>query len=500
MLHRNSALTLLLLSGAVSVAGTIAFSQSLTERTYVSGSTTEYHPPAEGDRAAASRALDEAGFTRTAQPTADIFSPTFVGQEPVAIGARLSHSVVDAREETTLHAAVAILGQEDGVKDRAPLNLALVIDRSGSMVGEKLDHAKAASHALIDALQPTDRLSIVTYGADVTTEHGAVFVDANAKESLHTAVRSITAYGSTNLSGGLERARPLVLSGRADNTINRIVLLSDGRANMGITDHVELSRLASDAMESGISLSTMGVGLDYDEDLMAAIARSGAGNYHFIEDGAATEQVFQDELSQLQSAVARNVRLHVRLGDHVELVEVHGFDADRTRDGFAVSLGAFTASQRKDLLIELRVRPSSAGEFTAFKSELSYVDVLTDRELRRSQPLKLMATPGTRKLNPPVAKRVQQIRTLESFQTAMQLYDGGDRFAAADLLEQQQQANRDFLKDLGVDDPAFRRVDGELGDLAEALRKTDRHTTEGKWIVKSKKKWANDAVQDQVIF
>lgn len=499
---KTSTTNTLLIVAAIVVIGGIGIKNFVGEKLnydYVPGTTREYHPPVGADREDAAEALRATGFqAASGESVADIFVPKLEAGESVAFDIRLSHQQIESDEPTNVHAAVSILAADKLIeRKRPPLNVAVVIDRSGSMLADdKMEYARAASHTLIDSLGAQDRIAIISYSTDVTTHvTGANPVEQRAQ--LHQIINDLECYGGTNISAGLEEAHEALKAHRGDG-LSRVVLLSDGRANNGLVTADELGRLASNTLESGISVSSLGMGLDYDEVVMQAIARAGAGNYHFIDDVAQTEEVFAGELGDLTQAVARGAMLRIKLGPQVLIEDVHGFPYTRTADGFTVPLDSFSRAERKDLLLSFDVE-SDDSEVKLFDAELHYTDVETKqpRTLRRQMQV---ATGWSAKPFVPVMKRVQQIRTIDAFQKAMELYDEGRRHEAAELLEAQREQNREFLDDADIEDRAFERVDGKLTQLAEALRKTEVTSTRGKWLKKATFQYANEAVHSEVNF
>ncbi len=503
MLQRTSFAQLLFLSGCVTLAGgvaAVAVSRAYSDQEYIPGQTWEYHPGASGQLAEATGTLDELGFTASPDAAhANAYRPAFVDGQSIAIGTQLSHSSIRSDAPSTVHAAITVLAREDGASDRAPLHVALVIDRSGSMSGDKIRNAKLASHALIDTLEARDRLSIITYSDEASTAALAVTVTSDTRPTLHAAIDQIGCTGGTNISAGLEQGREVVAAYRQSGEVGRVVLLSDGQATSGVQDAHGLGQLASQSLEQGVSVTTMGVGLDYDEDVMQAMATAGAGNYYFIKEGT-TQQVFDQELGRLTSTVGTNTDVRIALADDVQFVTVHGFAFQRSGASIIVPLAAFAANERKDVLIELTVVPGKRGSQPLMTTTLTYTDPDSSRTLRQAQQHQLTVSNDGPALNVDVTRRVQQIRTIQAFGDAMRTYDNGDRFAAAKIIDDQRKQNRTFLDTLPDGDAAFERVEGELDKLAASLRKTERHSTEGKFISKATKFRANNAVMNQVVF
>lgn len=497
MLNRTSTTRILFGSGVLVVVG-LFFLLAFIRMFGRPVGDVEYHPPATQNREATKSALQE-WDGRGGQGNA-IFVPESQPGQPLAIGARLSHSTVPVGQPTTVHAAIAVRADEAGAVERSALNLSLVIDRSGSMHGLKAHNAKNAAHFLINSLTARDRIAIVAYGSEVETLSEPIAATSENRLRLHQLVSDIDPFGGTNLSGGFERGLELVRTSQQPDDISRVVLLSDGRANEGLTDLDALGGLATHGLETGVSLSTMGVGLDYDEDVLQRMATAGAGNYYFIDDDRDTREVFARELDSLKSSVARSTELRLSLGPWVRFVGAEGFDARREGNVVTIDLAAFTGGQQKDLLVELEIDPKATGSLDLLDTELSYVAVDAQRPQSSRLTSTLDVAAGRVAVDPAIMRRVQQIATANAFDEAMRLYDRGDRHAAAALVDHQRRSNVDFLARHDVDDPDFDRVNDELESLAEALRKTERHTSKGKWLVKSGKFRAQEITSSSVEF
>lgn len=165
--------------------------------------------------------------------------------------------------------------------DRLPLNLSLVLDRSGSMHGGKLTAAREAAALLVRRLAPEDVVSVVAYDDEVETV--AEPATGAAQAELPREIERIETGGSTNLSGGWLRGRELVARNLLERGVNRVILLTDGQANVGITDPQRLTGLAAEAGRQRMTTTTIGFGADYNERLLRAMADAGGGNTYYIE-------------------------------------------------------------------------------------------------------------------------------------------------------------------------------------------------------------------------
>ncbi|MBL0219709.1 MAG: VWA domain-containing protein [Myxococcales bacterium] len=196
---------------------------------------------------------------------------------------------------------------------RLPLNLVVVVDHSGSMASDgRLDKVKVGLHTLVDNLLPEDRLSLISFDDVVTTD--APFTATLDRANLHTAVNRLQPRGSTNLYAGLEAGFLQLGEYPKSETQNRVIFLSDGLATAGNTSRPAIMDMAKGWIGKGIGLTTIGVGSDFDVELMRGLAENGAGNYYFLEDGAAASEVFTDELDFFMSPLALDIKIDAIAG------------------------------------------------------------------------------------------------------------------------------------------------------------------------------------------
>ncbi len=223
-------------------------------------------------------------------------------------------------------------------KPRRKLNISLVIDRSGSMAGSALQHAIKAAQAVIDALEPTDMISVVAFDDHVSTVIAPQF--ATDPKALKEKIRGIRAGGTTNLSGGWLEGCKHVKSQFDPQAINRVLLLTDGHANEGITAPKVLIKTASEKLEEGIITTTLGFGNGFQEDLLAGMARAANGNFYFIQNTDEAAQVFQIELDTMKSVVAQNLIVTFSLHNGTRLLNTLTLAPLETKnDVYTIALG-----------------------------------------------------------------------------------------------------------------------------------------------------------------
>ncbi|HTE56302.1 MAG TPA: VWA domain-containing protein [Kofleriaceae bacterium] len=233
--------------------------------------------------------------------------------------------------------------------ERKPLDLVAVIDTSGSMAEQdRIGYARTGLHALIDEMDPGDRLAIVSFSDEVAVPAGLQEVGDGA--ALHAAVDQLAATGATNLHDGLERGFQLGLEAFDPARQDRVILVSDGLATIGITDDAAIQSMADRYLSDGIGLTTVGVGLDFDVELLRGLAERGAGNFYFLEEPAAISEVFREELDTSVTPIALDVQLSVaaeagwRIGD---VIGTH-YWAGSDRSGEVQLPAVFMASRESD--------------------------------------------------------------------------------------------------------------------------------------------------------
>lgn len=253
---------------------------------------------------------------------------------------------------------VGLVGRGENTA-RPPLNLSIVLDRSGSMEGEKLAQAREAAIYAVNMLSSEDIVSVIIYD-----DEAEVLVPATRvrdKNRIVRAIRGIKAGDSTALFGGVALGAGEVRRFKESNMVNRVILLSDGIANVGPSSPQELGRLGTALRKEGISVSTIGLGLGYNEDLMVRLALSSDGNHAFVENARDLVQIFDSEFKDALAIVASEVEITITCAPGIVPLRIMNRDGDIIGQDIRLNMNQILGNQEKYLLVEMSVPAGKAG-------------------------------------------------------------------------------------------------------------------------------------------
>lgn len=200
---------------------------------------------------------------------------------------------------------------------RLPLNVSLVLDRSGSMSGEKFELARQAAHKALQLLGSDDRFSLVVYDTEIDVVTSSTRATADARRVARDRLAEVEPRGSTNLCGGWLRGCEQVGLGLTRDTIGRCLLLTDGLANVGITDGDQLRHHARELRSRGVATSTFGIGADFDERLLQGMADASGGHFYYLQQATQIPDLLASEMGEALEVVARDSTVQVRVADGV---------------------------------------------------------------------------------------------------------------------------------------------------------------------------------------
>jgi Ca-activated chloride channel homolog len=266
---------------------------------------------------------------------------------------RLEHQLLAVEAEHTVHAMLELVAPPaPGTGERPPLHLALVIDRSGSMAGAKLETTKRCAAFLVQRLAPTDQLALITYDDQVQLRSPLVPVQPAQHLPL---IATIHDGGQTNLSGGWLKGLEELQRGHGPGA-RKILLLTDGLANVGVTDHGALVAMAKNAAESDVGTTTIGFGEGFAEELLTGMADVGRGSSYYAATPDEAPGIFAQEFEGLVSLVAQNVSVEIRPAQQVVMLGVlNDYPAVEVPGGVQVQLGDAYGEDRRRIVFELHV-------------------------------------------------------------------------------------------------------------------------------------------------
>ncbi len=305
-------------------------------------------------------------------------------QPTVSFRVELDRPVFPADSREKVIVKVALDGLRPlAVSRRAPVNLALVIDKSGSMSGSKIENARAAALEAVRRLTADDVVSLVVYDNDVEVLVPARRVGNG--EALAAAIENIQASGGTNLHGGVVAGAAELRKHIEEGYTHRVLLVSDGQANVGPQTPEALGSLGGRLVREGISVSTIGLGLDFNEDLMARLASRSDGNTYFVQQSRDLVRIFNEELGDILSIVARRVLVEVSFPQGVRPVRLIGREGRIEERRAVIELNQLYGGQEKFVLIEAELEPGTVGTRREIaRAEVRYENAVDAKAVKQS--------------------------------------------------------------------------------------------------------------------
>lgn len=295
--------------------------------------------------------------SRPSAPREPVARPPAATNDCFDLHAGLDRMAVPPRGQVERTLVVTVTGRADCGATRLPLDLALVVDVSGSMRDDhKLTHARSAALSLLDRLDETDHVSLVSF-----SDNGRIWgTEAATSELPREWLRGLTPEGGTNLGEGLEEGLGMLTpqAGR----LRRVLLLTDGRANLGLTTADQLVPLLT--RRDDVTVSTMGLGADYDELLLGALAESGHGRFHHAETVTDLADAYASELEGARHVAARGVELRITPPAGGTLTPLGGTPVRATDTGVIATIGDLAAGETRTIVVHVTTGPDASGGTT----------------------------------------------------------------------------------------------------------------------------------------
>jgi Ca-activated chloride channel family protein len=360
-------------------------------------------------------------------------------QEPEAgklrFEARPNVACVAAGQPATLFVRFEFAAGDFNTSNRSPLNVALVLDRSGSMSGEKIEQAKRAAIRVVEGLRKTDRLSFVIYDDQIDTL--IPNRPCTDPREIMDLIKTVSAGNTTNLGGGLERGYEEARKGLDGEFVNRTILLSDGLANRGETRAEVLASWARKQYARDLSTSTIGIGTDYDAALMRDIAVAGNGGYYYVQTPDSINDIITREFGALFSTVAEGPRLRFQLLPGAKLETVFGFEVKENGASHLLDVPTLRSRDRKYLIAKLSLPALAVGEHPLVQASIEYQDALN-----AGKPASMATVLSIRAADKPTADDVnwdvhldaEELATADVMARIAARLDKGDRAGAIALI------------------------------------------------------------------
>lgn len=302
--------------------------------------------------------------------------------------ASVTRRLIRQRDDHDLHLGVHLVAGAAPSHDDVPrpaLNIALVLDRSGSMTGRKIAFAREAAIFAVQQLASDDRVGVVAYDEIIEIVAPSQPATPSARQSAKAALGGIRERGSTNLHGGWVAGLQQIASQQgaaASSALHRCFLLTDGLANVGETRPAALAAIAAEWRARGVTTTTFGVGADFDETLLAALAEAGGGHFHFIAEPADIPNFFKGELGELQTVMARDIALELRAiverpagTEHATFTLLNKLPLTVSDDGTArATLGDLYAEGELQIVAQVACPHGARGETMTLHARITYND------------------------------------------------------------------------------------------------------------------------------
>lgn len=419
---------------------------------------------------------------------AALLVPVFQSQAQAAsdrqvnLNINLATPVMEAQKTHTAFIKIALEGfKQEQAQARIPANIAIVLDKSGSMGGDKIRYAREAAIMAIGRLDERDIVSVVSYDSHVNVVVPATSV--SEKSAIYNAIRKVQADGSTALFAGVSKGAQELRKFLDRNKVNRVILLSDGLANVGPQTPSELGQLGASLAKEGMSVTTIGLGLGYNEDLMTQLAGFSDGNHAFVENAEDLASIFQYEFGDVLSVVAQGVTIEIQCANGITPLRLLGRESEIIGNRVRTRLNQLYSEQEKFVILEVEVPAQQPDTHLQLANvNVTYDNLYTQQNHQLSGEAVVKFSQSKEEVQASLDTQayesaVEQVAN-EISREAVEKRDSGDIAGAQKLLKQ----NADYLGEQGAALSSPKLMEQQ----AETLRDADELDDPREWNKKRK--------------
>ncbi|MFU8781216.1 MAG: vWA domain-containing protein [Kiritimatiellia bacterium] len=389
----------------------------------------------------------------------------------VTLKVDMTNPLLEAGATRTVVLKVALAAAERRAESqRPPVNMALVIDKSGSMQGERIRQAKLAALAAVDRLRDDDIISVVAFDNNVTVLVPAT--KASNRDAIRRGIEQIQAGGTTALFAGTSKGAAEVRKFLEREHVNRVILLSDGQANVGPRSPGALGELGASLMKDGISVTTIGLGLGYNEDLMVRLARESDGNHSFVEHPNDLVAIFDREFGEAMSVVAQDVEIRIDCGAGIRPLRTLGRPSEISGQTVITHLNQLYGGQERHLLLEVEVPAHAADAVVELASvTATFRDLGSNEQSALREDAQVQVTASREEAEASVNRAVMGAFVLQEAavanEQAVQLRDEGRVEEARQVLSANVERLRQVAADEAMPAPARAQLEAFADDNVE---------------------------------
>lgn len=361
-------------------------------------------------------------------------------QKHVTLDVGISSPYVLIGQDNVAYLKVGLTGFKLApLKTRTPVNVAIVLDRSGSMQGEKIERAKQAAKLAISLLGEKDIVSVVSYDDKVNVVVPATKV--GNKKRIQSLIDEVRPGGYTALFAGVSKGADQIRTFIAKNKVNRIILLSDGLANVGPSSPHALGQLGLSLAKERISVTTIGLGLGYNEDLMTQLANNSDGNHAFVEHARDLANIFQKEFNDVLSVVAQKIQININFHNNIRPIRILGRNGQIIGNKVLVNMNQVYSNQEKYVLLEIEIPHNKAAKRLPIANvQVNYDNSISGRAEILNKNISVNYTRSEdmvdKNINANIMSAALEQKSVEKSELALQLRDQGKIEEAKKILRE----------------------------------------------------------------